>query len=107
MNDDGSEHKKLNDIKVESMLFGEDNNIYCISRDTNRLFSEIIRFDTDGNNNKKIYELGYYSTFYLIGTAGEYLYYLEDLGEGVIRGPFRIKTDGTEKEDLSEKYINE
>lgn len=106
MNEDGSELKKLNDVKVDSMLLGEDNNIYCISMDANRLFSEMIRFDITGDNIKKIYQLGYYTSFYLIGAVDEYIYYLEDLGEGVIGGPFRIKTDGTGNEDLSEKYYD-
>jgi hypothetical protein len=106
MNDDGSELKKLNDIKVDSMLLGEDNNIYCISSDAKPYTVEIIRFDTTGDNIVKIYEFDYYNTYYLLGTAGEYLYYLENLGEGAVSGTTRIKIDGTEKEDLSEKYYD-
>ena len=107
VNGDGSEPQKLNDIPVESMLLGEDDYIYCISRDKKRFVVEIVRFDITGGNVKITHKFYYYGSFYLLGTTGEYLYYIEGLGEGSVSGTTRIKIDGTGNEDLSEKYINE
>ena len=103
MNGDGTALKKLNNIKVDTMLISQKGIIYCISNENIEAGSIIYSFGLDGKNVKKVFS-GDYGYYYLTGIAGNYLYYETELGEGLVSDTGRIKIDGTDNEKLGDRF---